>query len=88
MGLNVSTARLLVMALLGFLVLAACSGDVDTESLPSAVDPLDAAHILPPTDEMMELAREQCEDGRAQGVVELVRPGSDEVVSRAVVDCS
>ena len=71
------------------LVLVSCSSDAESETAPLGpeVESIGAAHVLPPTDEMMEIARSQCEDGREQGIVELVRPGSDEVVSRAVVDC-
>lgn len=64
------------------------SGGVSDAGVSEDTGPLDAAHILPPTDEMMDIARSQCDDGRSQGIVELVSPGTDEVVSRAVVDCS
>lgn len=90
MGLNLPAKQLFGIALAAVLFIAACSGDSEAEVLPDqseAPEPAAPVHELPPTDEMMEIARSQCEDGREQGIVELVRPGTDDVVSRAVVDC-
>ncbi len=88
MSVKSQQARLAAIALGVVFIAGACGDNAEVGESPSAFDSVEAAHILPPTDEMMELARSQCDDGRSQGIVELVSPGTDEVVSRAVVDCS
>ncbi len=71
-------------AALGAFVLFGCgSSSSSIEEVPA-----DFVHSLPPTDEMMQFARQQCKDNpdQAQGIVELT--GEDGIaVSKAVVDC-
>jgi len=63
--------------------LVACSEESLTES-----SEIPAVHQLEPTDEMMQLAKDQCLDSdKKQGVIDLKDQNSGEIVSRAVVDC-
>lgn|GEM_PF-6282451 len=65
------------------LTLVSCSKEEDLKS------EIVSSHQLEPTDEMILLAKDQCQNDLSleQGVVELKHEESGEIVSRAVVNC-
>jgi hypothetical protein len=80
------------------MVLAGCTGEeatpVDELPLTTIEAPgagVSTPHLLEPTEEMWNLARQQCLDDPdlVQGEVNAVDPSnSDQVLASAVVDCS
>lgn len=77
------------------IVLAGCSGEAAVPIDPSnppvvEVEPPDVTHLIQPTPQMEELARQQCIDDPSldEGYVEAVDPDSGRVLSEVGVDCA
>ncbi|MFV0259886.1 MAG: hypothetical protein ACK5PP_15725 [Acidimicrobiales bacterium] len=73
-------------------LLAGCTGEDATpiQDVTSTTD-LGTPHLLPPNEQMEELARQQCRDDPEleQGEVNAVDPANpDEIISSVVVDCA
>ena len=78
-------------------LLAACTGEeavpIDPANPPTVptttVDLTDVTHSLQPTDEMREMAEDQCRDDPtlSEGYVRAVDPNTDEVLAEITVDC-
>ncbi|MFV0524268.1 MAG: hypothetical protein ACK5RL_07200 [Acidimicrobiales bacterium] len=81
------------MVVVIIVVLTGCTGEDATpigEVTTSTVD-LGTPHLLPPNEQMEELAKQQCRDDPdlEQGEVNAVDPARpDEVISTVVVDCA
>lgn len=80
---------------LGVIVLAGCSGEeavpIDPSNPPVVeAEPPDVTHLIGPTPQMEELARQQCIDDPSlgEGYVEAVDPETDRVLTEVSVDCS
>lgn len=60
-----------------------------TTPLPEASDIPDVSHPLEPTEQMQELARQQCLDDPelAEGYVSAVDPSTNEILVDVAVDC-
>ena len=73
---------------------SACSGEeavpIDPANPPTTLDLTDVTHQLEPTDQMRDLAEQQCLDDPEldEGFVQAVDPTTDQVMSEVTVDCA
>ncbi len=74
--------------LLAMAVTVACSNDAEPVS-PPVGDLSDVTHELQPTDQMREVARQQCLDDpdMDQGYVKAVSPDDGRILSEFEIDC-
>ncbi|MDH3679442.1 MAG: hypothetical protein OEV40_05760 [Acidimicrobiia bacterium] len=82
-------ARWIVLGVLAT-VLAACAGEDATPIVPGATTAPTTPHLLEPTDQMRELAEQQCRDDPEldRGEVNAVDPANDEqILATVIVDC-
>ena len=74
-------------------VAVGCSGEeavpIDPANPPTTLDLTDVTHRLEPTEQMQDLAEQQCLDDPDldEGFVEAVDPDTDQVMSQVTVDC-
>ncbi|MGF1596585.1 MAG: hypothetical protein ACFCVK_06585 [Acidimicrobiales bacterium] len=80
-----------VMVAAGAVALAACAGEDATPLSEYLETSITTPHLLSPTDEMRELAAQQCRDDPEldRGVVNAVDPADDDrLLSSVEVDCN
>ena len=71
-----------------------CSGEeavpIDPANPPTTIDLTDVTHRLEPTEQMQDLAEQQCLDDPDldEGFVQAVDPDTDQIMSQVTVDCA
>lgn len=86
------TARWLVSPVLAVLAVGAvaCTGEDATPIVPGSTTAPTTPHLLEPTEQMQELAEQQCRDdpGLDRGEVNAVDPANEEqILATVTVDC-